>query len=72
MQAFIEDILKKNPNYNGELLERAFQQADRLHKDQKRKSGEPYIIHPVAVVKILADLGMDDNTLVAGILHYTL
>jgi len=71
MQAFIVDLLKKNPNYDGELFERAYQKAEQLHKGQRRKSGEPYIIHPIAVTKILADLGMDDNTIVAGMLHDT-
>ena len=43
--------------------------ADRLHGDQKRKSGEPYIIHPLAVGSILIQLGMDADTICAGLLH---
>ena len=43
--------------------------ADRLHGDQKRKSGEPYIIHPLAVGSILIQLGMDRDTICAGLLH---
>ena len=69
MEQVIEEILAINPNYNGELLEKAYLKAKELHEGQKRKSGEPYIIHPVAVAKILAELGMDDDTLVAGLLH---
>jgi GTP pyrophosphokinase len=71
MQPFIAEILRINPNYNAELLEKAYLKADELQRNQKRKSGEPYIIHPIAVVKILAELGMDDSTLAAGMLHDT-
>ncbi|MDY5976139.1 MAG: bifunctional (p)ppGpp synthetase/guanosine-3',5'-bis(diphosphate) 3'-pyrophosphohydrolase [Anaerovoracaceae bacterium] len=68
-EQFIDDILNKNPNYDTELITKAYRLADDMHKDQIRKSGEPYIIHPIAVAKILADLGMDDETIVAGLLH---
>ncbi|MDO5441957.1 MAG: bifunctional (p)ppGpp synthetase/guanosine-3',5'-bis(diphosphate) 3'-pyrophosphohydrolase, partial [Bacillota bacterium] len=50
-------------------LEKAYLKAKELHKDQKRKSGEPYIIHPMAVAKILAELGIDDVGIAAGLLH---
>ncbi|NCB41686.1 MAG: bifunctional (p)ppGpp synthetase/guanosine-3',5'-bis(diphosphate) 3'-pyrophosphohydrolase [Clostridia bacterium] len=69
MQAFIKKLLCINPNYDAEFIERAYTKAEELHKDQFRKSGEPYIIHPIAVANILAELGMDDRTLVAGLLH---
>ena len=69
MQDFIKELLLFNPNYDAEFIERAYQKAEELHRGQFRKSGEPYITHPVAVVKILAELGMDDRTLVAGLLH---
>jgi GTP diphosphokinase / guanosine-3',5'-bis(diphosphate) 3'-diphosphatase len=52
-------------------LERAFQVAERWHRGQKRKSGDPYITHPLAVTTILAELGMDAATLMAGLLHDT-
>ena len=45
--------------------------AEYLHRDQKRRSGEPYITHPVAVASILADLGMPASTLSAALLHDT-
>lgn len=69
MQDFIKKLLCINPNYDADFIERAYIKAAELHKTQLRKSGEPYIIHPVAVVNILAELGMDDRTLVAGLLH---
>lgn len=66
---FLEEITNINPNYNTELIGRAYDTARNLHDGQLRKSGEPYLIHPVAVAKILAELGMDDETLVGGLLH---
>lgn len=68
-QEFLENILEINPKYNIKLLGRAYDVAEQMHNGQLRKSGEPYLIHPLAVVKILAQLGMDDNTLVSGLLH---
>ena len=50
-------------------VDRAFELANEYHGDQKRKSGEPYIIHPIAVCDILVDLGMDSQSLVAALLH---
>ncbi len=50
-------------------LEEAFSLADEAHKEQKRASGEPYILHPLAVAEILANLQIDSNTLVAALLH---
>ncbi|MEV7523128.1 bifunctional (p)ppGpp synthetase/guanosine-3',5'-bis(diphosphate) 3'-pyrophosphohydrolase [Streptomyces sp. NPDC091371] len=52
-------------------LEQAYQVAERWHRGQKRKSGDPYITHPLAVTTILAELGMDPATLMAGLLHDT-
>ncbi len=52
-----------------EIVDKAFDVANRYHGDQKRKSGEPYIIHPIAVCNILVDLGMDYQSLVAALLH---
>ena len=50
-------------------VDKAFNLANEYHGDQKRKSGEPYIIHPIAVCDILVDLGMDCQSLVAALLH---
>lgn len=67
---FLEEILQYKP-YNTELIGRAYDKAKELHDGQLRKSGEPYLVHPIAVAVILAQLGMDDETLVAGMLHDT-
>ena len=69
MQDFIKKLLCINPSYDAEFIERAYLKAEELHKDQLRKSGEPYLIHPIAVANILAELGLDDRALVAGLLH---
>ena len=66
---FLDTILEYNPNYDIELIGRAYDVAEEMHRGQLRKSGEPYLIHPMAVAEILADLGMDEETIVAGLLH---
>jgi GTP pyrophosphokinase len=53
------------------LLQRAYDVAEEKHREQRRKSGDPYITHPLAVATILAELGMDTTTLVAALLHDT-
>jgi GTP pyrophosphokinase len=53
------------------VLRRSYTIAERMHRGQMRKSGEPYITHPLAVAQILAELGMDTTTLVAALLHDT-
>lgn len=60
-----------NRGMNEERILHAFDVAKKCHKGQKRKSGEPYITHPVAVCTILAELGLDEDTLVAALLHDT-
>ncbi|MBR6236115.1 MAG: bifunctional (p)ppGpp synthetase/guanosine-3',5'-bis(diphosphate) 3'-pyrophosphohydrolase, partial [Firmicutes bacterium] len=69
MTDYVKELLAINPSYDPDLLEKAFAKASQLHEGQLRKSGEPYIIHPMAVGKILAELGMDDKTIAAGLLH---
>ena len=66
---FLEKILSINSKYNTELIGKAFDTAQRLHEGQLRKSGEPYFIHPINVAYILAEMGMDDATIVGGLLH---
>jgi GTP pyrophosphokinase len=68
-QEFLEGLLEINNSYDVDLISKAYDKAEELHSGQLRKSGEPYFIHPLAVAIILADLGMDDSTLVAGLLH---
>ena len=65
----IRSIYKYHPSDDISMVERAYQIARDAHKDQKRKSGEPYIIHPLCVAIILADLELDKESIVAGILH---
>ncbi len=64
-----EAIEKSGRAYELEPIERAFELAYNAHQGQFRKSGEPYIIHPIAVAKILVELGMDTTCLVAALLH---
>ena len=66
----LERLVEESPrNYDLELLRRAYRLAEASHKGQCRKSGEPYITHPVAVAELLLELGMDTETLAAAILH---
>ena len=65
----VASIRKYHPSDDLSMIEKAYQHADNAHKDQKRKSGDPYIIHPLCVAIILADLEMDKETIVAGMLH---
>nr|WP_315019541.1 bifunctional (p)ppGpp synthetase/guanosine-3',5'-bis(diphosphate) 3'-pyrophosphohydrolase [uncultured Aminipila sp.] len=69
MEQFLDDLFAINPHYDVELISKAYKKAEKMHEGQLRKSGEPYLIHPVAVAKILAEIGMDENTIVAGLLH---
>ena len=66
---FLETILHYNLNYDVELIGKAYDVAEEMHNGQLRKSGEPYLIHPMAVAEILAELGMDEETIIAGLLH---
>ena len=68
-EKFIRDMTEINPKYDDSVIIKAYEIARKLHDGQFRKSGEPYIIHPVAVAKILAQFGMDNETVIAGLLH---
>ncbi len=68
-QHLIEVIKKYHPSTDVSRIESAYDYALRFHGDQKRKSGEPYIIHPLNVAIILAELEMDKETIMAGLLH---
>ena len=65
----IASVRKYHPSTDISMIEKAYKIAYEAHKDQKRKSGEPYIIHPLCVAIILADLELDKETIVAGLLH---
>lgn len=62
-------VRKYHPSDDISLIEKAYRLADDAHRNQVRKSGEPYIIHPLCVAIILADLEMDKETIAAGLLH---
>lgn len=68
-KSLIETIASYHPSDDLSMIEKAYKVAKEQHKDQKRKSGEPYIIHPLCVAIILADLQMDKETIVGGLLH---
>lgn len=65
----IDRIKKYHPSADASLVEKAYRVAYEAHKTQARKSGEPYIIHPVSAAIILADLELDKETIAAGLLH---
>ena len=65
----IRSIRRYHPSDDISMIEKAYRIADKAHANQQRKSGEPYIIHPLCVAIILADLEMDKDTLAAAILH---
>ncbi len=65
----IDSVKKYHPSTDISMIEKAYHIADEAHKGQLRKSGEPYIIHPLCVAIILADLELDKESIVAGLLH---
>ena len=65
----IARIRKYHPSADVSMIEKAYELAKKAHGDQKRKSGEPYIVHPLWVAYILAELEMDKETIAAGMLH---
>jgi GTP diphosphokinase / guanosine-3',5'-bis(diphosphate) 3'-diphosphatase len=69
LSKLMEKIDKNSNNVNKEFITKAYNFAFDAHKDQRRESGEPYIIHPLEVAGILAEMGLDTNTVAAGLLH---
>ncbi|MCY6353927.1 RelA/SpoT family protein [Clostridium sp. ZS2-4] len=65
----LEKIDENCHNVNKKIIEKAYHYAESAHKEQRRVSGEPYIIHPVEVACILAEMGLDENTIAASLLH---
>ncbi|NUW45639.1 RelA/SpoT family protein [Nonomuraea rhodomycinica] len=71
LEPLFRTVRATHPKADLRLIERAYEVAAHHHRDQKRKSGDPYITHPLAVATILAELGTDDETLCAALLHDT-
>ena len=68
----VEKVKKYDPNSNIELLKKAYSVSKAAHEGQQRNSGEPYIIHPVEVAIILAEMELDSTALIAALLHDTI
>lgn len=62
-------LKESNRPYDFDMITQAYEYADKAHERQMRQSGEPYITHPIAVARILVELGMDTETICAGLLH---
>jgi GTP pyrophosphokinase len=71
LEPLVKTIRAHHPKADVRTVERAYEVAAHWHKDQKRKSGDPYITHPLAVATILAELGMNTETICAALLHDT-
>jgi GTP pyrophosphokinase len=69
LEKLIKKIDKNCSNVDKEMVKKAYNLAYEAHNEQKRESGEPYIMHPVEVACILAEMGMDTSTITAGLLH---
>ena len=67
--AMYQTINRCMPGVNMELIDRAVEYAREKHKDQKRKDGSPYIIHPLAVAEIVAEMGLDTDAILGALLH---
>ena len=68
-EALEKSILAANPAADAERIRAAFEYADHHHGSQLRKSGEPYIIHPIAVAEIVNELELDQDSIIAALLH---
>src|SRR6476646_2744425 len=71
LEPLVRSVRVNHPKADFGLIERAYRTAEEMHGSQMRKSGDPYITHPLAVATILADIGMTEPTLVAALLHDT-
>jgi guanosine-3',5'-bis(diphosphate) 3'-pyrophosphohydrolase len=71
LEPILNAVRKRHPKADTRLVQRAYEIAEQAHRGQLRRSGDPYITHPLAVAQILADLGMDIPTLCAALLHDT-
>ncbi len=69
MPDYYQEFIRKHKLNDSEKLKKAFLMAEQAHEGQLRHSGEPYFSHPLAVTDIIAELGLDESTMIAGILH---
>ena len=69
----IQDVIERRREHSKKvdtkLILKAYNYSVKYHGEQRRRSGEPYIIHPLSVAYVLADIGLDDNTICAALLH---
>ena len=68
-ESLLQKIKENCNNIDINIVKKAYDLACDAHKEQKRESGEPYVTHPIDVAIILAEMGMDTSTIVAGLLH---
>ena len=68
-ESMMQAVKRYSPAADLDVIQRAFEYADEKHKKQLRKSGEPYIIHPLAVAEIVAEIGLDTDAIAAALLH---
>ena len=68
-ESMMQAITRYAPSTDLEVIQRAYEYADEKHENQLRKSGEPYIIHPLAVAEIVAEIGLDTDAITAALLH---
>ena len=71
LEKLLDEVRKYNPT-EVEIIKKAYEYAKTLHEGQYRQSGEPYIIHPLNVAYILAEMHADKDTVCAGLLHDTI
>ena len=71
LEPLLRSVRTSHPKADLSIIERAYAVAEQAHEGQMRKSGDPYITHPLAVATILAELGMTPDTLAAALLHDT-
>src|SRR3954447_26580636 len=69
VEPLVEQFRVVHPKANADVIVRAYEVAEAAHEGQTRKSGEPYVTHPLAVATIVAHLGLDETTIVAALLH---
>jgi GTP pyrophosphokinase len=72
LDPILEELKKHHPDTNVEIIKKAYDFASKAHKNQKRKSGEPFLVHPLKVAFTLAKLGLGEQTVAAGLVHDTI